>query len=133
MSVARTRILLADDNSALLEMVAKHLGQQFDIVGKAKNGVQLVAEAVRLNPDLNIADIAMPEMNGIDAVNKLRQSGCSSKLVYLTVHSEPEFVKACMEQGALGYVLKARLKGHLLPAIQAALDGQIYVSPLHFR
>lgn len=133
MSIPRTRILLADDNSALLEMVARQLGQQFDIVGKATNGVQLVAEAIRLSPDLIVADIAMPEMNGIDAASKLRESGCSSKLVYLTVHSEPEFVKACLDRGALGYVLKARLKGHLLPAIEAALHGEVYVSPLNFK
>ena len=132
-SVARTRILLADDNFALLEMVAKHLGKQFDIVGKATNGVQMVADALRLHPDLIVADITMPEMNGLDAASKLRESGCRSKVVYLTVHSEPEFVKACLEQGALGYVLKARLKSHLLPAIRAALDGQVYVSPLNFK
>jgi len=129
----RTRILLADDNPVLLETVAKHLGPQFDIVGAVTNGVELVDEALRLNPDLIIADITMPNMNGIDAASKLRELGCATKLVYLTVHSEPEFVKACLAQGALGYVLKARMKGHLLAAIQAALDGQVYISPLHFR
>jgi DNA-binding NarL/FixJ family response regulator len=66
-------------------------------------------------------------LNGIDAVHKLRESGSIAKVVFVTVHSEEEFVEASMEAGALGYVCKSSLKRHLVPAIKAVLAGQSYV------
>jgi DNA-binding NarL/FixJ family response regulator len=90
----------------------------------------LVAEVERLHPDVVIVDITMPQMSGIDAVHALVQAGSGAKFVFLTIHSEEEFVKACLEEGAQGYVWKSRMKGHLIPAIHAVLDGLPYVSPL---
>ena len=68
-------------------------------------------------------------MSGIDAVHRLRESAPSAKIVFLTVHSEQQFIEACLAEGALGYVLKSHMKAHLIPAIQAALVGQIYICP----
>jgi DNA-binding NarL/FixJ family response regulator len=80
-----------------------------------------VSEACRLNPDVIVTDISVPILNGIDAVHKLRESGSTAKFVFLAVHSEGEFVEACMEDGALENV---RMNRHLVPAINAVLAGQ---------
>jgi len=126
----RPRVLLADDHPALLEATRVLLRPHFEVVGTASDGAELVSEALRLNPDIIVVDITMPVLYGIDAAGKLRKSGCAAKLVFLTIHSEEEFVNACIAEGALGYVLKSRMKAHLIPAIQAALTGQSYISPL---
>jgi len=76
-----------------------------------------------------VADITMPILSGIDAAHQLRESSLSAKIVFLTVHSEEQFMKACIAEGALGYVLKSHMKAHLIPAIQAALLGQSYICP----
>ena len=89
-----------------------------------------MSEACRLSPDVIVTDISMPILNGIDAVHKLRESGSTAKFVFvfLAVHSEGEFVEACMEAGALGNVQKVRMNRHPVPAINAVLAGQSYVS-----
>ena len=126
----RPRVLLADDHSAFLERTAVLLKAQFEIVGTVGNGAALVSEALRLRPDVIVADITMPGLSGIDAVRRLRKLTSSPKFVFLTIHSDEQFVEACRAEGALGYVVKARMKSHLIPAIQAALTGAAYVSPL---
>jgi DNA-binding NarL/FixJ family response regulator len=125
----RPRVLLADDHPALLEATTALLKAQFDVVGTATDGATLVSEALRLCPDVIVADITMPVLSGIDAAHRLRESALSAKIVFLTVHSEEPFMKACIAEGALGYVLKSHMKAHLIPAIQAALVGQSYICP----
>jgi DNA-binding NarL/FixJ family response regulator len=125
----RPRILLADDHPAVLKATNALLKAQFDIVGNATDGPTLLSEALRLGPDVIVADITLPILSGIDAAHRLRESAPSAKIVFLTVHSEQQFVEACMAEGALGYVLKCHMKGHLILAIQAALVGQTYICP----
>jgi len=88
-----------------------------------------VAEALRLCPDVIVGDITMPVLSGIDAAHRLRESALTAKMVFLTIHSEEQFMMACMAEGALGYVLKSHRKAHLIPAIQAAVVGQSYICP----
>jgi DNA-binding NarL/FixJ family response regulator len=128
--VIRPRILLADDHHEILEAEIALLLPHFDVVGVTTDGLSLVSEVQRLNPEVVVVDITMPMMNGIDAVHKLRQSGASAKFVFLTINTGPEFVQACQDAGALGYVWKSRMKTHLIPAIEAALKNITYVSPL---
>jgi DNA-binding NarL/FixJ family response regulator len=125
----KTRILLADDHPPLVEAVLVILKLDYDIVGIATDGAMLVSEALRLNPDVIVSDITLPIFNGIEAIHRLRTSNSQAKVVFLTVHAEEEFLKACMAEGALGYVLKSRMKTQLIPAIEAALEGNSYVSP----
>jgi DNA-binding NarL/FixJ family response regulator len=125
----RPRIFLADDHPAVLEATAALLQPQFDIVGNAMDGGILVSEVLRLCPDVIVVDITMPVLSGIDAVHLLRESASSARIVFLTLHSEQAFIKACMAEGALGYVLKSHMKDHLIPAIRAALVGQSYICP----
>lgn len=126
----RPRIFLADDHNEFLNAEIALLRPHFELVGTAGNGASLVSEVQRLNPDVVVVDITMPVMDGIQAVHELVQSGSTAKFVFLTVHVEEEFVNACLQEGALGYVAKCRMKAHLIPAIQAVLEGVRYVSPL---
>jgi DNA-binding NarL/FixJ family response regulator len=124
----RPRVLLADDHSPLLEAATALLRPHFDVVGTAPDGAALVSEALRLNPDVIVADVTMPVLNGIDAVRKLVQSGSNAKFVFLTIHSSEEFITACRDAGARGFVSKSKMKAHLIPAIYAVLDDMPYVS-----
>lgn len=124
----RPRVFLADDHPQLLDAVGKLLNPYFEVVGTARNGADLVSLAPSLNPEVIVADITMPPTSGIEAVRQLRESGCTAKIVFLTVHSEDEFLQACLDVGALGYVLKSCMKTGLIPAIQAALKGHSYVA-----
>jgi DNA-binding NarL/FixJ family response regulator len=123
----RPRVFLADDHSQLLEAEIHLLRPHFDIVGTAMDGDALVSEALRLNPDVIIVDITMPVLNGIEAVQKLVQSGSTAKFIFLTIHSSQEFIKACVDAGARGFVSKSKMKAHLIPAIYAVLDDMSYI------
>jgi DNA-binding NarL/FixJ family response regulator len=125
----KTKLLLADDHPPLVEAAVAILKPHYDIVGIAADGAMLVAEALRLRPEVIVSDITLPIFNGIEAIHRLRISNLRVKVVFLTVHSEEGFLKACMAEGALGYVLKSRMKTQLIPAIEAALEGKSYVSP----
>jgi DNA-binding NarL/FixJ family response regulator len=124
----RPRVLLADDHPAVLEAAGGLVRTEFDLIGTARTGTELLSQALRLNPDVIVLDLMMPGLGGIDAVAKLSELGCSAKVVFLTMHSDEEIVAACLDRGALGHVLKMHLKTHLIPAIRAALAGQTYVS-----
>jgi len=127
--VTRPRVLLADDHQVLLQRVVRLLRTAFEVIGTAECGRQLIAEAIRLNPDVIVADISMPDLSGIEAARQLRQMGCTARVVFLTIHTDDEFVSACLAEGALGYVVKAHMKTDLIPAINAALSGQTFISP----
>ena len=127
--MSRPQVLLADDHPAIREATTALLKPQFDVVGAVTDGATLVSEALRLRPDIIVTDITMPVLSGIDAAHQLRESAFSAKIVFLTVHSEEPFVKACMAEGASGYVLKSHMRAHLIPAIQAAFLGQMYICP----
>jgi DNA-binding NarL/FixJ family response regulator len=124
----KVRILLADDHPHFPEIEERLLEPEFEVVGKVSNGQALFDEAIRLKPDVIVTDISMPILNGIEASSRLRESGCSSRIVFLTVHSDPEFVRTCLSTGAFGYVAKSRLLSELVPAIHEALAGKIFVS-----
>ena len=123
------RVLLADDHKAMLERVKTLLDPEFEIVGAVDNGQALVDAAKELNPDVLVVDISMPVLNGIDAVRQIRKSGGKGRVIFLTVHEDPDIVPACFDAGALGFVVKSRLVSDLIPAIQLALTDHTFVSP----
>jgi DNA-binding NarL/FixJ family response regulator len=131
-SLSRARIVLADDHLQLLEAATALLEPHFDVVGTVTDGAMLVAEVLRLHPDVVVTDITMPVLSGIDAIQRLKESDFLPKFVILTIHSEKEFLNVCISEGVLGYVVKSRMKAHLVPAIQAALIGESYISPFGF-
>jgi DNA-binding NarL/FixJ family response regulator len=124
----RPRLLLADDHPYFAEAETAFLTPAFDVLGTVPDGATLVVEVLRLEPDVVVTDVSMPRLSGIEAVHRLRELGSRAKIVFLTVHSDEEFVTACFQEGALGYVHKSHMKTHLIPAIEAALAGRSYLS-----
>ena len=133
MPLNRARVLLADDHSVVLDRVGALLSSHFEVVGSVTNGQDLISAGIRLAPDVIVADISMPGLSGIEAAHQLREAGSRAKFVFLTIHSECEFVDACEAEGALGYVAKARMKTDLIPAIKAALIGRKFISTVVSR
>ncbi|MEJ2008935.1 MAG: response regulator transcription factor [Acidobacteriota bacterium] len=125
---SRLRVLLADDHQAMLERVKAVLEPEFDVVGAVDNGRALVRAAEELDPDVLVVDISMPLLNGIDAVRQIMKSGSRARVIFLTVHEDPDIVPLCLDAGAQGFVVKSRLASDLVPAIQFALINHKFVS-----
>jgi DNA-binding NarL/FixJ family response regulator len=124
----KTRILLADDHPRFPEIEARLLEPEFEVIGTVGNGEALVEEALRLQPDVIITDISMPVLDGIKAVGRLRESGSTIRVVFLSVHSDSDFVTQCLSTGALAYVVKSRIVSELVPAIRHVLAGETFLS-----
>jgi DNA-binding NarL/FixJ family response regulator len=127
--IDRPSILLADDHEEFLAAVVRHLEPHFNIVRTVGNGEMLLDAAARLAPDVIVLDISMPLMNGIEAAKRLKAAGSRAKIVFLTVHADPDYVRAALGSGALGYVVKSELASDLLPCLQEALRDHSFVSP----
>ncbi len=125
----RPRVLLADGDLILREKVTQMLESEFDISGAVTDGEALLKEATELGPDIVILDITMPGLPGIEAARRLRETGSHAKIVFLTVHEDPDFIREALATGALGYVVKPRLASDLLVAMREALEGRSFVSP----
>ncbi len=124
----KVRILLADDHPHFPDLVESLLEHDYEVVGKVSDGRALVEAAENLHPDIIVTDISMPVLNGIEAVEELQKAGSRAKVIFLTVHSDPDFVRACLSIGAFGYITKPRIVLDLLPAIHEALAGHLFIS-----
>jgi DNA-binding NarL/FixJ family response regulator len=127
--VTKIRIFLADDHPAMLEKIADFLEGTYEIVGTAPDGRTALNEVVRQRPDVLLMDISMPVMNGIDTAANLIRVDTGTKIIFLTVHDDLDFVKAALATGAAGYVIKSHIATDLLPAIREALVGHRFISP----
>lgn len=127
------RVLLADDLPEMLDNVARQLRGRFDIVGLAANGQEAIETVAALDPDLLVLDISMPIVNGIQAATRIKESCCRTKVIFLTALDDQDYFNAAFAAGALAYVLKSRLATDLIPAMEAALHGQEYASPVQTR
>ena len=128
--VSKARILLADDNPEVHIEVAEILEPEYEIVASVLNGRAVLDNWSRLNPDVIVLDISMGEPNGIDVALELRESGCKAKIVFLTIHSDRDFVEAAMGAGGSAYVIKSRLRCDLTEALKAVLSEREFVSAL---
>jgi DNA-binding NarL/FixJ family response regulator len=128
-SMAVPRILLADDQEEMLRTIALVLGDEFNIIGTAENGKRAVELTAKLSPDVLVLDISMPILNGLEAASRLRELGSRTRVVFLTVNTDPDFVEAARCAGAVGYVVKESLALDLAPAIRAAIGGNSFTSP----
>ncbi len=122
------RVLLADDHPRILSRLTDLLEPEFKIIAVVGDGQSLFETAKSLQPDLIITDISMPVLSGIEAVRKIIQSTPQTKIIFLTVHTDPDYVREALELGAVGYVVKSRLVSDLQPAIDEVLKGRTYVS-----
>lgn len=124
----RPRVLLADDHTIVLQGLRGLIENDFECVGTAADGMELLAKAQALQPDCIVTDISMPLLNGIDACRKLRAAGCAASFVFLTMHRDAVYATRALEAGASGYVLKHSASEELVQAIHAALRGERYLS-----
>jgi DNA-binding NarL/FixJ family response regulator len=122
-------LLLADDHAIVIDGLRRLLQPDFDLVGDVGDGWSLLEAAGRLKPDVIVADVSMPSLNGIDAVRRLRKVSMRSKVVFLSMHMDVEIATEALQAGASGYVLKHSATEALSQAIWDVLKGQVYVSP----
>lgn len=123
----RPRVLLADDNRDMQNVIISLLEPEFDVVGTVANGFELVEAESRLHPNIGIIDISMPVMNGIEAAAEIKKNGSLMKIIFLTVNEDSDFVRAAFETGASGYVIKRQMGADLIGAIKQVLAGGMFV------
>lgn len=123
------RILLADDHNLVLEGLIAALKSLFDIVGVARNGRDLLSEALRLQPDIILMDISMPLLSGITALSDLKRTCRASKFIVVTMHDNSNYAVEAFRLGASGYVLKSSGISELVHAITTVCKGRSYMSP----
>lgn len=124
----RSRILIADDHNLVAELCRKLLETEFDVVGIVGEGRALIRAATSLKPDVIVADIAMPVLNGIDAGRQIKEMFPAMKLVYLTMNTDPEVAAEAFRRGASGYLLKNCAASELVIAVRDVLRGKSYLS-----
>lgn len=122
------RVLLVDDNEAMLSRVAAVLTPDCEVVGAVKDGPAAIRAVEALRPEVVVLDVSMPGMSGLEVASRLRASGSTTAVVFLTVHNDEEFLLAAQAAGGIGYVVKRHLAGDLLHAIREARAGRPFVS-----
>ncbi len=128
--MTKTRVLIADDHQILAEGIRGLLEPEFEVVGVAADGRELLTMAKKLMPDVIVADITMPSLNGIEAAAQLRDSGITAKVVILTMHREVAYARRALQAGASGFVLKHSASSELVTAIRESLRGRTYLTPM---
>jgi DNA-binding NarL/FixJ family response regulator len=129
----KTRLLIADDHTLVLEGFKKILESEVDLVGTAENGRDLVRMNEQLKPDVILVDISMPQLNGIDATRQLLKTTPNTKVIFVTMHADADYVAEAFRSGAAGYLLKRSAASELVAAIQEVMKGRYYVTPLVTR
>jgi DNA-binding NarL/FixJ family response regulator len=127
---ATVRILVADDVEPWRELVCSTLRErrQLRVVGEVADGLEAVQRARDLQPDLILLDIGLPKLNGIEAASQIGQVAPGSKILFLTLYADVDVARAALSNGAKGYILKSDAAKELMPAIEAALRGEKFVS-----
>jgi DNA-binding NarL/FixJ family response regulator len=129
----KTRLLIADDHTLVLEGLKRILDTDFDLVGMAENGRDLLHKAQELKPDVVLVDISMPMLNGIDATKQLLKTFPHMKVIFVTMHADADYVAEAFRAGASGYLLKRSAASELVTAIHEVVKGRYYVTPLVTR
>lgn len=128
--MARVRVLIADDHALMAEGMARLLSTEYEIVGISMNGRALLSDALHLNPDIVSLDIAMPELNGIEAALQLARIAPRIKVIFVTQQIDLQYLRAAFRAGARGYVAKQSATEELLTAFRRVLAGRRYITPL---
>lgn len=124
----RATLLIADDHTLLAEACKSFLEPEFEVVGIVDNGRALLRLACKLKPDVVVLDVAMPQLNGLDAGDQIKKLLPATKLVFLTMNMSPEVAAEAFRRGASGYIVKSSAAEELLKAIRRALRSQSYMS-----
>ena len=127
---AAPRLVLADDNSAVLDHVSNLLRERtYEVVAVLRDGSEVVSECRRLKPDVVVLDIFIEKLSGLNVARLLRESDCRVKIIFLTIHDDPDFLNAAIGAGGNAFVVKSRVSTDLVPAIKAVLANKLFVSP----
>jgi DNA-binding NarL/FixJ family response regulator len=126
----KVSVLLAEDHTIVAEGLKSLLEDEVELVATVGDGRALVQTAKQLKPDVIIADISMPLLNGLDAARQLKKEGVSARIIFLTMHADAPLAKEAFRIGASGYLLKRSASKELLTAIQEVAKGRCYVTPL---
>ena len=129
-AVRRIRVLLVDDNPAVLRQAAGVMTDDIDVVEMLESGAGLPQALAEHVPDVIVLDITLPGESGLAIAANLTRGGCAARIVFLTVHEDPDYVRSALAAGGCGYVLKMRLSVDLEPAVRAAAQGRRFISPL---
>jgi DNA-binding NarL/FixJ family response regulator len=122
-------VLLVDDHPALLQQAMRLLQNDFEVVGTLRDGSALAEVLARQSPDAIVLDITLPGHSGLKLAQALKDAGCAARIVFLTVHCDPDYARAALSAGAAGYVVKPRMASDLVLALHAALRGDHFISP----
>jgi DNA-binding NarL/FixJ family response regulator len=125
----RSRVLIADDHSMVIDGLRALLEPEYEVVGAVNDGRAVLPEVRRLQPDVVVIDISMPLLNGLDCARQLRDAGCTAKILILTMHPDATLAQEALAAGASGYVLKSSPGSELKAALGDVLRGRIYLSP----
>lgn len=128
--MSKPRVLLADDHTLVLEGFKRLLEEHCQVVGSVEDGRSLLDAAKRLRPDIVVLDISMPQLNGLDAARRLRKIVPHARLIFVTVHADPDYVNQAFKAGASAYLLKRSAGSELSLAIEAVRNGNYYVTSL---
>jgi len=126
----RIRLLIADDHVMFAQGLESLLRDEFELLGTAGNGEELVEATLQMNPDVILVDISMPVLNGFDAVRRIRERGNETRIIFLTMHDDDTLVEEAFRCGASGYVLKQAAGEELVEAIKQVAQGNRYITPL---
>ena len=131
MNAKAVRIILADDHTIVRQGLAKLLEGEPDlkVVGEAEDGRQAVSQVQKYTPDIVLMDIAMPNLNGIEATRQIKKISPQTKVIILSMHSHDRYINELFSLGASGYLLKNSTGTDIINAIHAALQGNTYLSP----
>ena len=125
----RSRVLLADDHSMVIDGLRGLLEPEYEVVGAVNDGRAVLPEVRRLQPDVVVIDISMPLLNGLDCTRQLRDAGCTAKILILTMHPDATLAQEALAAGASGYLLKSSPGSELKRALRDVLLGRTYLSP----
>ena len=125
------RTVIADDHPIVREGLAAVLEQEEDlkVVSQAENGLEAVAQARELHPDIILMDLQMPEMDGVEAIQKIKEEAPDIGIIILTTYDTDDYIFRGIEAGARGYLLKDSPPGEVLNAIRAVYKGESLIQP----
>jgi DNA-binding NarL/FixJ family response regulator len=127
--VSRVRVLLADDHRILVEGLKSLLVPEFDLIGVVEDGRAMVEAAKTLRPDVIVADITMPHLNGMEALEEIKKFDPNVRVIFLTMHRDVAYARRALEAGAAGFVPKNSALHELVLAVRAAAQGRTFISP----
>ena len=125
----RPKVLIADDHSMVIDGLRSLLEPEFEVVGAVNDGRAVLPAVRKLQPDVVVIDISMPLLNGLDCTRQLHDTGCTAKILILTMHPDATLAQEALAAGASGYLLKSSPGSELKGALRDVLQGRTYLSP----